>query len=141
MATIVQPAAIAGATFHDSSSSGKFHGVIIATTPTGSLRIRPSAFGVCCEIASPRRSSVERGVVVEHVGGEQDLVARQRDRLAELETDPASDHVGALAKQLGGAPEDGRPTGAAAVGHGVSSNARRAAATASVDVRGRSPRA
>ena len=33
--TAVQPAAIAGATFQVNCSSGKFHGVIMPTTPTG----------------------------------------------------------------------------------------------------------
>jgi hypothetical protein len=56
LAIIVQPAAIAGPTFHASSSSGKFQGVIMATTPTGSRRTRPSASGVWREIASSRRS-------------------------------------------------------------------------------------
>ena len=37
--TIVQPAASAGASFQVISSSGEFHGVIAATTPTGSLRV------------------------------------------------------------------------------------------------------
>jgi hypothetical protein len=37
--TTVQPAASAGASFHAASSSGEFHGVIAATTPTGSLRV------------------------------------------------------------------------------------------------------
>ena len=37
--TIVQPAASAGASFHVMSSSGEFHGVIAATTPTGSRRV------------------------------------------------------------------------------------------------------
>jgi len=36
LTTIVQPAASAGATFQVISSSGEFHGVIAATTPTGS---------------------------------------------------------------------------------------------------------
>jgi len=34
--TIVQPAASAGASFQVSNISGEFHGVIAATTPTGS---------------------------------------------------------------------------------------------------------
>ena len=34
--TAVFPAARAGASFHASRSSGEFHGVIIATTPSGS---------------------------------------------------------------------------------------------------------
>jgi hypothetical protein len=39
LATSVQPAASAGASFHMSSSSGEFHGTIAATTPTGSGRV------------------------------------------------------------------------------------------------------
>ena len=35
----VLPQASAGATFHDVSSSGKFHGTIAATTPTGSRNV------------------------------------------------------------------------------------------------------
>src|ERR1700753_3337358 len=38
-ATPVQPAASAGASFQVISSSGEFHGVIAATTPTGSRRV------------------------------------------------------------------------------------------------------
>ena len=37
--TTVQPAASAGATFHDAIISGKFHGMIWPQTPTGSLRV------------------------------------------------------------------------------------------------------
>ncbi|MNL24289.1 hypothetical protein D3C87_1457170 [compost metagenome] len=37
LSTTVQPAASAGATFHEAISIGKFHGMIAATTPTGSL--------------------------------------------------------------------------------------------------------
>ncbi|MNC12476.1 hypothetical protein D3C75_602000 [compost metagenome] len=37
LSTRVQPAASAGATFHAAISIGKFHGMIAATTPTGSL--------------------------------------------------------------------------------------------------------
>jgi hypothetical protein len=39
LTTTVQPAASAGASFHVSSRSGEFHGVIAATTPTGSWRV------------------------------------------------------------------------------------------------------
>jgi len=35
-ATMVLPAHSAGATFHAVSSSEEFHGVMVATTPTGS---------------------------------------------------------------------------------------------------------
>jgi len=37
--TTVQPAASAGAGFHAAMSSGKFHGMIWPTTPTGSRRM------------------------------------------------------------------------------------------------------
>jgi hypothetical protein len=36
LSTTVQPAASAGATFHSAMASGKFHGTMAATTPTGS---------------------------------------------------------------------------------------------------------
>ena len=39
LTTTVQPAASAGASFQVISSSGEFHGVIAATTPTGSRRV------------------------------------------------------------------------------------------------------
>ncbi|MNC94377.1 hypothetical protein D3C83_112160 [compost metagenome] len=37
--TTVLPAASAGASFQASSSSGEFHGMIAATTPSGSCRV------------------------------------------------------------------------------------------------------
>jgi hypothetical protein len=39
LSTTVQPAASAGAIFHAAISSGKFHGMIWPTTPTGSLTV------------------------------------------------------------------------------------------------------
>ena len=39
LATIVQPAARAGATFCADSSSGAFHGITAPTTPTGSRSV------------------------------------------------------------------------------------------------------
>ena len=53
----VLPAASAGPTFHDAISSGKFHGTISPTTPSGSWNVRstPPATGivepVCLSIA------------------------------------------------------------------------------------------
>ena len=40
--TTVLPAASAGASFHDAITSGKFHGVINATTPSGSRKVIPT---------------------------------------------------------------------------------------------------
>jgi len=37
--TATHPAANAGANFHTVKSSGKFHGMIIPTTPTGSRSV------------------------------------------------------------------------------------------------------
>src|SRR3954452_18556685 len=39
LTTTVQPAASAGASFHEASSTGEFHGVMAATTPTGSRSV------------------------------------------------------------------------------------------------------
>ncbi len=39
LSTTVHPAASAGPSFHAAISSGKFHGMICATTPTGSRRV------------------------------------------------------------------------------------------------------
>jgi hypothetical protein len=39
LSTTVQPAASAGATFHEARLSGKFHGTIAPTTPTGSRSV------------------------------------------------------------------------------------------------------
>ena len=46
--TTVLPAASAGATFHDAITSGKFHGVIRPTTPSGSRKVMsvPPATGI-----------------------------------------------------------------------------------------------
>ena len=48
LSTIVLPAASAGATFHDAIASGKFHGVIRPTTPSGSRNVMstPPATGI-----------------------------------------------------------------------------------------------
>ena len=42
LSTTVLPAASAGASFHDAIVSGKFHGVISATTPSGSRNVMPT---------------------------------------------------------------------------------------------------
>ena len=39
LSTIAQPVASAGPIFHTAISSGKFHGMIAPTTPTGSRRV------------------------------------------------------------------------------------------------------
>ena len=78
--TTVLPAASAGAIFHDAMFSGKFHGVISATTPSGSRNViaTPPDTG----IVSPRLRSDGARVVAEHVGDHAHLAARVADRLA-----------------------------------------------------------
>ena len=56
--TIVHPAAKAGAIFHAAINSGKFHGIIWPTTPTGSLTVyewycAPGVYGTEIGIVSP----------------------------------------------------------------------------------------
>ena len=52
--TTVHPDASAGATLFDMSVSGKFQGVIAATTPTGRLMTMPKAPGSASWTYSPR---------------------------------------------------------------------------------------
>src|SRR5215467_8745081 len=51
--TTVLPAASAGASFHAASSNGEFHGVIAATTPTGSSRVKLNTPGLSMGITRP----------------------------------------------------------------------------------------
>ena len=56
-ATTVLPARKAGASFHESRITGKFHGVIAATTPTGlrttSTRLSESSCRISGSTCSP----------------------------------------------------------------------------------------
>src|SRR5512138_1068795 len=52
LTTTALPHASAGAIFHTASISGKFHGVIAPTTPTGSRKVYVNAFS-CTGIVSP----------------------------------------------------------------------------------------
>ncbi len=54
--TTVLPAASAAASFQASSSSGEFHGVIIAITPSGSWRVKAKRAGL--SIGSTRPSTL-----------------------------------------------------------------------------------
>ena len=56
--TIVLPAARAGASFHDESRNGKFHGTIAPTTPTGWRSVNVNAPG--------RMASVSPWIFVAH---------------------------------------------------------------------------
>ena len=51
--TVVQPTARAGAIFQVARSIGKFQGVMMPTTPTGSLRISPIASDTCVDNTWP----------------------------------------------------------------------------------------
>ncbi len=57
--TTVHPAASAGATFCANSMSGAFHGMIAATTPTGSRNVMKKMSGpVCVGSVSPAMRSI-----------------------------------------------------------------------------------
>ena len=99
------PAASAGASFHAAIASGKFHGVISATTPSGSRTVIASAAGDGDRVAEqPLRRA---GVVAEGVDDHAHLAARVADRLAgvaRLEDAPAPraravERVGEAAQQ------------------------------------------
>src|SRR5215813_2338635 len=51
--TTVLPAASAGASFHAASIRGEFHGVIAATTPRGSSRVKLNTPGLSIGITRP----------------------------------------------------------------------------------------
>src|SRR5262249_37279214 len=51
--TAVFPAASAGANFQAASSRGEFHGVIAATTPSGSSRVKLNTPGLSIGITRP----------------------------------------------------------------------------------------
>jgi hypothetical protein len=53
LSTIVQPAANAGPALRVIIAAGKFHGVIAAHTPTGSLVTTMRLSGACAGIVSP----------------------------------------------------------------------------------------
>src|SRR5439155_26310186 len=53
LSTTVLPNARAGAAFQSGIASGKFHGVMSATTPTGSRSVNWSAPATCAGITSP----------------------------------------------------------------------------------------
>jgi len=53
LSTTVFPNASAGAVFHRGIATGKFHGVINATTPNGSRSVNCSAPAACAGITSP----------------------------------------------------------------------------------------
>src|SRR5512143_554654 len=53
LSTIVLPNANAGPAFQSGIATGKFHGVISATTPSGCRRVNCSAPAACAGITSP----------------------------------------------------------------------------------------
>ncbi|GAA2915376.1 hypothetical protein GCM10020221_08870 [Streptomyces thioluteus] len=95
--TTVLPAASAGAIFHASISSGKFHGMTCPATPSG------FGFGpkpACSSLSAPAR-------VVEEVRGDQREigVARLLDRLAVVQRLQDGELAGALLDDAGDAEE------------------------------------
>ena len=76
------PHARAGPSFQEEMLSGKFHGTMRPTTPSGSRKVRSIAAGDGDRLAVPL---VDRaGVEVEDVGDHADLAAGAADRLADV---------------------------------------------------------
>ena len=76
------PAASAGPIFHEAIVSGKFHGVMSPTTPSGSRTVKPTPAGHRDRVAQQALGG--RGVVAEGVGHHPHLAARVADRLARV---------------------------------------------------------
>ena len=90
----VHPAANAGASFHSTSATGKFHGVIAATTPTGSGR---TVLPLVNDAAGRWRFHEPPGLageVVDDVDRPRDLGLGFGEGLADLVRDEARDLCG-----------------------------------------------
>ena len=74
--TTVFPNASAGAAFQRGMASGKFHGVMRATTPSGSRSVNCSAPAACAGIDFPDGADGVAGVVPEDHHASTDLTAR-----------------------------------------------------------------
>ena len=97
----VFPQARAGAIFHDAITSGKFHGVMSAQTPTGSRSVTSmpgSWIGDRLAEDLVRRAAP----VLEDVGDQADLAAGVADRLAAVAGLERGELLEALAHQDGG---------------------------------------
>ena len=108
LTTAVQPTARANGSFWLMISSGKFQGVIIPTTPTGSRRTSPEhrrpegVVGVAVGVTAQRRR------VLPQVGRARDLSLRLGDRLAALERLDIGEVVRDRADAVRDAGEDAR---------------------------------
>src|SRR5882724_1727196 len=69
--TTVQPEANAGPSFHAAINSGKFHGIICPTTPTGSRRVYARYF-------APGVYGTEIGIVVPSILVDQPAIYRNK---------------------------------------------------------------
>ena len=115
------PASRAGKIFQDGMATGKFHGVIIPTTPTGGGSSRPSCWRSSDGTVWPSGAAALAGDEAAHVDGLLHVAARLDQHLARL----AADEVGQLGLARGDAPRPRprsarlgpasapRPTGAA----------------------------
>ena len=78
------PNASAGAAFHSGMASGKFHGVMSATTPNGSRSVNCSAPGSLGRDNLAHFAHRFAGVVAQDRDAPTDFAARFADRLADL---------------------------------------------------------
>ena len=109
LATTVLPASSAGASFHASRTTGKFHGVIAATTPSGLRTIWMRFSSSSCSTSG---CDLEAGEVAEPHRRAEDLHHGDVERLALLPGEDLGD-VGGARLQRGGAL--GAASGAAAL--------------------------
>ena len=84
LSTTVLPNASAGAAFQSGIASGKFHGVMSATTPSGSRSVNCSAPGGLRRNDLADLAHRFAGVVAQDRDAARDLAARLADRLADL---------------------------------------------------------
>ena len=93
--TTALPKASAGAIFQAGVATGKFHGLTMATTPTGSRRTSISIPGRTLSARSPCRAQRLGREVGEELARAVDLAAALGQRLALLARQQTSDLVGA----------------------------------------------
>ena len=109
LTTIVQPAASAGAALRVIIAAGKFHGVIAAQTPTGSLSttMRRDGVGRREDVAADALGLL--GEPLDERRRVRHLAARFRERLALLERDQAGEILGVLDDQVEPAAQHAGP--------------------------------
>ena len=116
LTTAVQPAASANGSFWLTIRNGKFHGVMIATTPMGSRTTTPSIAGSQIRVAVAVELPRQARRVPPEIDGTRYLAAGLGERLAALERVEQGQLLGTLLDQIGHAQEHAAPLGALELG-------------------------